>query len=69
MFLSEVVEDGANCQRSDCVIVEGGLHQTLAYFPPMKNRSGESTNKDMNTYTACRRCLTCGRTWDETYQK
>lgn len=68
-FLAEFVDGGTGCSRDDCMITENGPSMsTMAYYPPVYNKQGVNTNPDMNTTTHPRRCLSCGKTWTESYQ-
>ena len=68
-LLAEYVDGGPGCVRDDCMITEAGpVMSTLAYSPPVYNRQGINTNPDINTTTQPRRCLSCGKTWTESYQ-
>ena len=67
-FLSEFVEGGPTCMRDDCMITENGAYGTTAFFPPVSNKDGTNTNPDMNKTTVRRRCLACGKAWDEVWQ-
>ena len=69
VFLSEFVDGGPGCMRDDCFITENGPGMTTcAYYPPVYDKQGNNTNPDMNTTTHKRRCLSCGKTWTESYQ-
>ena len=68
-FLAEFVDGGSGCMRDDCMITEDGPGMsTMAYYPPIYNKQGINTNPDMNTTTHPRRCLSCGKSWTESYQ-
>ena len=68
-FLAEFVDGGEGCMRDDCMITENGPSMsTAAYYPPVYNKQGINVNPDMNITTHHRRCLSCGKTWTESYQ-
>ena len=67
-FLSEFIDGGPHCMRDDCMITENGTHTTSAYFPPVYDAQGRNTNPDMNKTFVRRRCLSCGKAWEEVWQ-
>ncbi len=67
-FLSEFVDGGPGCSRDDCRIQHGASTTTAAYYPPVYDKHGNNLNPDMNTTTTNKRCLSCGKSWNESYQ-
>ncbi len=68
-LLAEYVDGGSGCVRDDCMITETGPGMTtMAHYPPVYNKQGINMNPDMNITTQQRRCLSCGKSWTESYQ-
>ena len=68
-LINEYVDGGPGCIRDDCILADDGPSmQTCAYYPPTYNKEGVNVNPDMNITTQTRRCLSCGKTWTESYQ-
>jgi hypothetical protein len=67
-LLAEFVDGGPGCSRDDCMVTESGGNTTLAYYPPIINAQGVNVNPDKNKTHYDKRCLSCGKSWTETWQ-
>jgi hypothetical protein len=57
-----------DCEREDCKIRSSGGSSTLAYYPPVYDKYGNNTNPDMNVTSYEKHCMTCEKSWSESWQ-
>ncbi len=68
-FLAEYTDGGPGCIRDDCKItINGAPTFTAAYCPPIWDKNGNNINPDMNIMHRPVRCVSCGKSWTETWQ-
>lgn len=47
----------------DCRVSFGEGMTTMAYYPPIYDKTGNNVNPDMNTTSGSAVCNTCGKQW------
>jgi len=52
------------CDSDDCRIHVSEGMSTLAYYPPVYDKTGNNINPDMNTSYGKAGCSVCKRSWD-----
>lgn len=67
-FLPEYIDGGPGCIRDDCEVIESGNLSTMVHYPPIFDKQGNNTNPDRNITTVVKRCKSCGKTWNESYE-
>lgn len=66
MFLSEYGKANIitpDCDRTDCVVQEGGSMSTCIGWTPTYDKFGNLLNSDPNKTTSMMSCITCGKNW------
>jgi hypothetical protein len=67
-FLPEYIDGGPGCIRDDCEIIDRGGMSTLIHYPQVFDKQGNNINPDKNITTVIKKCKSCGKTWNESYE-
>ena len=64
----EIIEGGPDCMRDDCMLQHGVSTSTLAHYPAIFDKDGNNTNPDGNVVVTDIKCLSCGKSWKESWK-